>query len=589
MEIRTIADIFFKAVARNHDRVMLVRQAVGWVPISSQEMYRDVAGVVRLLASWGIGPGDRVALLSENRPEWAIADFATQLLGAAVVPIYATLTGEQTGYILRDSGARVLFVSSRSQFDKASAILSQTAVEKMVVMDDVETAHAVRMDRVMRDGATSADRELDARGRRVQQDDVATIIYTSGTTGRPKGVMLTHRNLTSNILCAEEGFDFKPGEAAISFLPLSHVTARHVDYILFHRGVTLAYCPFIERLPQALLEIQPAVFVGVPRVYEKIYAQVEAQAEKWPKRGIYQWALSVGRAHKSEILAGTEPSSLAWKLANKLVFSKIRHGMGGKARVFVSGGAPLGRELADWYATVGIRIHEGYGLTETSPVIAVNRPGVHKIGTVGKPLRNVEVRIAPDGEILVRGPSVFRQYWNRPEETSEAFVDGFFKTGDVGNVDEDGFLSVTDRKKDLIKTSGGKFIAPQPIENSLKLNALIGAAIVVGEKRKFPCVLIAPYFPLLQSWAQNNEVLCSSREELVGHAKVRALYEGIVENLNQSLARFERLKKVILVADEFSVADGTLTPSLKLRRRAIEERYQAMIDDVYAKAEQTAR
>jgi long-chain acyl-CoA synthetase len=589
MNIRTIADIFFQAVAREAERVMLVRQAVGWVPISSRELYRDVAGVARLLATWGVGPGDRVALLSENRPEWAIGDFATQLLGAVVVPIYATLTAEQTAYILRDSGARVLFVSSRSQFDKVFAILGQTAVEKMIVMDDVETAHAVRMDRVMREGPSAVDHELDSRGRSLQPDDVATIIYTSGTTGRPKGVMLTHGNLTSNILCAEEGFDFQPGESAISFLPLSHVTARHVDYIMFHRGVTLAYCPFIERLPQALLEIQPAVFVGVPRVYEKIYAQVEAEAAKWPKRAIYHWALAVGRRHKAEVLAGIEPRSPGWKLANRLVFSKIRRGMGGKARVFVSGGAPLGRELAEWYATVGIRIHEGYGLTETSPVIAVNTPHAHKIGTVGKPLRNVEVRIAPDGEILVRGPSVFRQYWNRPEETREAFVDGFFRTGDVGRLDGEGFLSVTDRKKDLIKTSGGKFIAPQPIENSLKLNALVGAAVVVGEKRKFPAVLIAPYFPLLQGWAQNNEVLCTSREELVAHPKVQALYEGIVEDLNKNLARFEKLKRVLLVPDEFSVADGTLTPSLKLRRRAIEEKYRALIDEVYAKAEQAAR
>ena len=305
----------------------------------------------------------------------------------------------------------------------------------------------------------------------------------------------------------------------------------------------------------------------------------------FPKRAIYRWALSVGRAHQPEILAGKRPTSLAWKLANKLVFSPVHAGMGGRAQVFISGGAPLGRELADWYATVGIRIHEGYGLTETSPVIAVNTPRAHKLGTVGKPLSNVEVRIAEDGEILVRGPSVFRGYWNRPEETEKAFLGDWFKTGDIGKIDEDGFLSVTDRKKDLIKTSGGKFIAPQPIENSLKLNALVGAAAILGEKRKFPAVIISPYFPLLEDWARTNRIAFSSRQELIAHPKVHALYEGIVGDANQNLARFEKLKKVLLVPDEFTSENGILTPTLKLRRRAIEDRYRPLIDAMYAQAE----
>jgi long-chain acyl-CoA synthetase len=268
-----------------------------------------------------------------------------------------------------------------------------------------------------------------------------------------------------------------------------------------------------------------------------------------------------------------------------LIYSKVRAGMGGRAQIFISGGAPLGHELAEWYADIGIRIHEGYGLTETSPVIAVNNPKNHRLGTVGKPLDNVEVKIAPDGEILVRGPSVFQGYWNKPKETAEAFADGWFKTGDIGQLDGDGFLSVTDRKKDLIKTSGGKFVAPQPLESSLKHNPLIAEAVVLGDKRKFPAVLIAPSFPLLEDWARSKQVVFYSREELCRDAKVCALYEGMVDELNRDLARYEKLKRVLVIAEEFSAENGTLTTSMKLRRHAVVERYSKQIDEMYAKAE----
>src|SRR5208283_4879740 len=296
-----------------------------------------------------------------------------------------------------------------------------------------------------------------------------------------------------------------------------------------------------------------------------------------------------GQAYRAEILEDRQPTSLSWKIANRLVFSKIRAGMGGKAVEFLSGGAPLGRELAEWFADIGIRIHEGYGLTETSPVIAVNTPTANKLGTVGKPLSNLEVRVADDGEVLVRGPSVFKGYWNRPDETREAFVDGWFKTGDIGHVDADGFLSITDRKKDLIKTSGGKFIAPQPIENSLKLNPLIGTVVVLGDRRKFPAVLIAPHFPVLEDWARTNKVAFGSHEELVANPRVQALYESIVEEANTNLARFERLKRVVVIPEELSAADGTLTHTFKVRRRGIEARYHKLIDDMYAKAEAEGR
>jgi long-chain acyl-CoA synthetase len=589
MSLRTLNDVFLAVVERQNSNVMLQRVGSEWVPISSETLRERVLAVSGALRRWGVGKGDRVAILSENRPEWTIADFAALLIGAVTVPIYATLTAEQTAYILSDSGARVIFLSSGAQLQKVLSIRGQTALEKLVVMDAVEGGDAVRMADFESGGWANRDAEheaLQASAGAVAPDDLATIIYTSGTTGTPKGVMLTHGNMASNLNCSLAEFPVQPGDVSISFLPLSHVTARHVDFALLYRGVTLAHLALVNQLPQVLLEVKPTFFVAVPRVYEKIHFQTEQKAQGFPNSTFYHWALSVGKEHRAEVLAGHKPTSRSWKLADRLLYSKVRAGLGGRLEIFISGGAPLGRELAEWYAAIGIRIHEGYGLTETSPVIAVNTPQAHKIGTVGKPLPNIEVRIAEDGEVLVRGPSVFKQYWNKPKETQEAFVDGWFKTGDIGNLDADGFLSITDRKKDLIKTSGGKFIAPQPIENSLKHNVLIAEAVVLGEKRKFPSVLIAPNFTLLEEWARGRELAFASRQDLVAHPEVRALYEGIVEDLNRNLARYEKLKRVLLVADEFSAENGTLTASMKLRRQVVAVRYRQQIEEMYEQAEE---
>jgi long-chain acyl-CoA synthetase len=590
MSLRTLNDVFLAVVERQHDKVMLQRLGDEWVPISSRTLRERVMAVCGVLLRWGVSKGDRVAILSENRPEWTIADFASLLIGAVTVPIYATLTAEQTAYVLRDSGARVVFLSNETQLQKILSIRGQTALEKLVVMDTIEGADAVRMAEIESDGRANhhaglEDQTLEATARAVSPDDLATIIYTSGTTGTPKGVMLTHDNMASNLKCSLAEFPVRLGDVSISFLPLSHVTARHVDFALLYRGVTLVHLALVTQLPRALLEVKPTFFVAVPRVYEKVHFQTEQKAQGFPNSTFYKWALSVGKENQAEVLAGQKPTSKAWRLADRLLYSKVRAGLGGRIEVFISGGAPLGRELAEWYAAIGIRIHEGYGLTETSPVIAVNTPQTHKIGTVGKPLTNLEVRIAEDGEVLVRGPSVFKQYWNKPKETQDAFVDGWFKTGDIGNLDAEGFLSITDRKKDLIKTSGGKFIAPQPIENSLKHNALIAEAVVLGEKRKFPSVLIAPNFPVLEDWARSYELPFASRQELVARPEVRALYEGIVDELNRNLARFEKLKRVLLVADEFSAENGTLTASMKLRRRVVAERYRKQIEEMYEQAE----
>lgn len=582
MSIHTLNDIFFAIASRDQPRCMLRRTDAGWQPISSRDFASKVSAVAQALQSWQISRGDRVAILSENRHEWAVADFACMLLGAVVVPIYTTLTPEQTAYILSDSGARAIFISSQKHLEKVLSILQTTDVEKVAVMDDITDPHAVKMSVLMQ---LPGDPQLETMGRAAQPEHLATIIYTSGTTGTPKGVMLTHGNMASNINYALREFGFGEGMSCVSFLPLSHVTARSVDLGLLYSGVTLAHLPQIDQLPQALREVRPNILLSVPRVYEKIHSQVELNAAKFPKKEIYRWAMRRGHSHQGEILAGKTPQSPSWKLANKLVFSKVRAGIGGRVEFFISGGAPLGRELAEWYADIGIRIHEGYGLTETSPVIAVNTPNAHRVGSVGKPLGNIEVRIAEDGEILVRGPSVFAAYWNKPQETREAFVDDWFKTGDIGRIDEDGFLYVTDRKKDLLKTSGGKFIAPQPIESSFKHYPWIAEAIVIGDKRKFPAVLIIPNFPAVETYARMEGLAFSTRHELIAIPEVHAHYADIVRSVNEDLAQFERLKKFRLVPEELSSANGTLTASMKIRRRAIEEHFKHEIDEMYAEGE----
>jgi len=592
----TLAEIFAGIMARNSLQPLMFKKAGRWTSISTAKFYSMTAGVAAALRNAGVSKGDRIAIISENRPEWTIADFAIALSGSVVVPMFPTLSADQTKFLLQDSGARVVFVSTKKQLKKILSITGETGIRKIVMMDQLESepdggrrtsndpvnVSIVSMREIMERG-TWPDPEFESVASRIAPADLASIIYTSGTTGVPKGVMLTHENLATNIAFSLREYAVGPGDISLSFLPLSHITARHVDFAVLYRGGTLAYVSSIDQLPAALKEIQPTFLVAVPRVYEKIHVQLEVKTKNFPAKWIYAWAKAVGTSHKKTILVGAVPRSLNWKLANRLIYSKLRSAMCARVKVFISGGAPLGYNLADWYATMGIRIHEGYGLTETSPVIAVNTPGAHKIGTVGKPLGNVEVRIADDGEILVRGPSIFQSYWKRPEETAAAFEDGWFKTGDVGNLDADGFLSVTDRKKDLIKTSGGKFIAPQPIENSLKHNSLVSEAVVFGDQRKSAGVLIAPNFPVLEKWASENNVPFASRQELVEDPKVRALYQSVVNQVNAKLADFEKLRKVFLIPEELRVEDGMLTASMKLRRRIVEDKYKHLMEKPVAK------
>ena len=581
METRTLVDVFFASVAHDVQRHVMFKRGSDWQIISSRQLYGYVAKLARTLREWGIQKGDRVAILSENRPEWMIADFACVSSGIIDVPIYATLTAEQTLYLLQNSRARVVFVSTLEQLRKVQAIQPKTSVEKIVVMDDVAEVNVIPLWQLINGASTEADHDFDELAHQIKPEDLATLIYTSGTTGTSKGVMLSHGNLTACAIMASKQAEWEPGDVYLSFLPLSHVTARHVDYVCYLDGVTIVYCAVFDQLPQMLQEAKPTIIVAVPRVYEKVRGEAERRAGQGLKRKIFDWAVRVGEKHKAEIARGETPTSLAWKIANRLVFDKIRNGFGGRSRAYFSGGAPLGKDMAEWFCSVGIPIMEGYGLTETSPTLSVNRRGAFKIGSVGKVNDGLQLKIADDGEILVKGPTVFQGYWEMPEETRNSFVDGWFKTGDIGELDSEGFLSITDRKKDLIKTSGGKFIAPQPIENALKSNVLIAQAAVIGDKRKYASVILSPHFPLLEDWARANGVAFSSRQELVGAAKVRELYKGIVEDLNKKLAQFETIKKIVVVPDEFTVATGEITPTLKLKRRVIETKYKQQIDELY--------
>lgn len=588
LDLKTINDIFFTIASSNRDRVMVFENAAGqWESISTTQMYQRVRALGEALVSWGIAKGDRIALLSENRWEWAITDFAVLAIGAVDVPIYPTLTAGQISELLNDSGCRIAVVSTQAQFEKVAAIRYQTKLEYIVVMDDLKVPGAVTFSSLMENSESigkQRDPAFDRRAYDVQPPDLATIIYTSGTTGEPKGVMLTHGNIASNVSISTDPFGFDTSDSWISFLPLSHITARHLDYALSCRGATAAYCSNFERLPETMTSFRPTVFVAVPRVYEKIRQEVERRAALSPiKEKLLHWALKTGRRSREAVLQGAVPGSPMWKIANAIVFNKVKHAFGGKVRYYVSGGAPLGLDTAEWFADAGIRILEGYGLTETSPLIGVNTPLDYRIGSVGKTVPNIECRIAEDGELLVRGPSIFVGYWQKPQGTAESF-DGehWFRTGDIAHFDADGFLYVTDRKKELLKTSGGKMIAPQPIENKLKANMLVAHAALVGDRHKFASVLIAPNFAVLEEWAKSNGIESQNWKDLVAQPKVLEKYQAVIDEVNSTLANFETIKRFQLVAEEWTIYSGEMTPSLKLKRRVIAERYAREIAAFYA-------
>jgi long-chain acyl-CoA synthetase len=586
--ITTLNDLFRRVAAAADPRAVLWQDEFGhWQPISSDQIYQRVRSLAQALLGWGVQKGDRIALISENRWEWAITDFATLAIGAADVPIYPTLTGEQVAALVADAGCRIAVVSTRQQYDKLNAVRGQTQLERIVMMDSGAPEGAIAFNSLLAGAdAPGSERDpvFDALVRSVEPKDLATLIYTSGTTGEPKGVSLTHGNIAANQSYAAADFNFNTTDACISFLPLSHITARALDYVMYYSGAQVAYCSQFDKLPQAMREIRPTVLVGVPRVYEKIRQEVERRAALSPvKKRILAWAVKLGAGHRDAVYDGRQPSSPMWKLARKLAYSKVHEAFGGRVRIFVSGGAPLGIDTAKWFASVGIALWEGYGLTETSPVIALNTPLNHRMGAAGMPLPNLELKLAEDGELLVRGLSVFAGYWHKPDANAECFdKEGYFRTGDIGHLDADGFLFITDRKKELLKTSGGKLVAPQPIENKLKNSLMVAQAVLVGDKHKFISALLSPNFPALEEWAKHHGIEAKSRAELVADSRVIALYGDIVREVNGSLANFETLKRFRVVAEEWAQDSGELTPSMKLKRRVITERYAAVIDALYA-------
>jgi len=592
--ISTINDLFFRiAEARNPRAVLWQNASDEWHPLSSDQIYQRVRALATALLRLGVKKGDRVALISENRWEWAVSDFAVLAIGAADVPIYPTLTGEQVAELLRDAGCRVAIVSSQMQFEKLEAVRGRMHLEHIVMMDSPAPGGALALSSLIAGAdelGAERDPVFDALAHSVEPRDLATLIYTSGTTGEPKGVALTHGSIAANQNVAAADFDFNPSDACISFLPLSHVTARALDYVMYHCGAQVAYCSHFERLPQAMLQVRPTVIVGVPRVFEKIRQAVEQKAGQSPiKKRLLAWAVRLGSSHIDTVYDGRHPKALLWKLAARLVYAKVRAAFGGRVRVFVSGGAPLGIDTARWFASVGIALWEGYGLTETSPVISLNTPIRHRMGSAGMPLSNVELKLAEDGELLVRGPSVFSGYWHKPAATAECIDShGWFRTGDIAHIDAEGFLYITDRKKELLKTSGGKLVAPQPIENKMKNSVLVANVALVGDRHKFISALIAPNFAALEEWGRHHGIHVKSRAELVSDPRCVELYGQIVHEVNGSLANFESIKRYRLVADEWTQDTGELTPSMKLKRRVLTARYAAVIAELYAD-EATAR
>ncbi len=590
----TLNRLFFDAVDKfDRPDALQVKVRGVYTPISHRTVAERVRRVALGLSELGISAGSRVAILSENRPEWAIADYGCLTAGITDVPIYSTLPAEQITYLLIDSGVRAIFVSTANQAAKIAQIRKDAPALEFVISFDGPAVEGVDM--------TLA--ELEARGAAVETpariaayraaalevvpDDVATLIYTSGTTGKPKGVMLTHDNFHSNVSAATHAVPFKGQDTSLSFLPLSHVLERMAGhYLMWCTGTSIAYAESMDTVADDLVLVKPSLAISVPRLYEKIYARVmdSALSGGGVKRSIFLWARGVGEQWADEKLAGREPGgliALKYRVADRLVFSKLRERTGGRLRYFVSGGAPLSPEINKFFYAAGLVILEGYGLTETSPVIAVNTPDAFRIGTVGRPLDGVEVRIAADGEILTRGPHVMLGYFQHPEATAETIdSDGWLHTGDIGELHE-GFLSITDRKKDIIVTSGGKNIAPQPIENQLKTNKFISEAVMLGDRRRFPALLVVPNFDQLEKWASYKQLTWASRAELIALPAVQAKVEREVESTLSGLAHFELPKKIALLPEEFSLERGELTPTLKVKRRVVDRVYKDLIDSLY--------
>ena len=595
MEIRTLCDILTQLEARFRKPALLRYKSGGtWRDISTDEFVSTVRSLSLGLASIGARRGDRVAILSENRPEWTALDHAALNLGGVIVPIYATLLTDQIRYILDNSQTRVLVVSTAAQMEKVRPILSSLPeLQRLVILDPPAGAlppRTLAWPELLREGESAhrADpRRFEAARSALTPGDLASILYTSGTTGDPKGVMLTHGNFASNVSATLQIIPFSERDVTLSFLPLTHVFERMVEFAYLSAGATIAYAESIDAVPQNLLDIRPTVMASVPRLFEKVNARILDTVRASPKirRAIFALALAVGKRQAHAMLAGRRaalPVHWLHPLTDHLVFTKVRARLGGRQRFFISGGAPLSPEIAEFFYAAGIRILEGYGLTETSPVVSVNTLDRTRLGTVGPVLPGVEVRIAGDGEILVRGPNLMKGYFRNDEATRESIVDGWFHTGDIGLLDPDGFLKITDRKKEILKTSGGKMVAPQPIENLLKTDRFISQAVLIGDRRKFISALIVPDLALLESYARHKQIAYKRVEDLLEDPRVLDLYRRRIEAKMAGLPSYETVKKFRLLPRELTPEAGELTPTLKIKRRVIEQKYRDLIESMYA-------
>ena len=564
------------------------------VGLSSQELFQRVRDLALGLGALGMEPGDRVALVSESRPEWILSDLAVLVGGGVTVPIYPTLSSAQARYILQDCGARLAIVSTKLQLEKVQEIRHLLpALEAVVVMDpaavqasvlalsDLEARGHERMT-----GEWGAAKAFRDRAREVKPDDLATIVYTSGTTGEPKGVMLTHGALVSNLRSAARVLDLGHEDVALSFLPLSHAFERMGAFVYLLTGVQMIFAESFDTIGRDVSMVRPTVLTGVPRVYEKMQARIleKGRANRPAKVALFQWAIGVADRRGRAMLTGRPIGPLLAAqvaVADRLVFSKIRAGVGGRLRYVVSGSAPLPPAIAQFFQGLGVPIIEGYGLTETAPILTVNPPHAPRLGTVGRAMPGIEVRIAADGEILARGPNLMTGYYNKPEASAAVLRDGWFHTGDIGTLDADGYLTITDRKKDLLVTSGGKKIAPQPIESILRRSPLVAETMVLGDRRRYAAALIVPDFAMLEKRLKELGRPPGEPAELVVRQDVVDLYQEIIDALNHELSQFERIKRIALLPEVFSVESGELTPTLKVKRKVVEERWRQKIEQLY--------
>jgi len=597
-EPRTLAELFLKAFTDfNRADALNYKKDGAWHRISSTEMISRIENIALGLYSIGLRKGDRIALLAANSPEWTLVDAGCQFAGIVDAPVYTTLAPNSVRYIIKDSGAKIFFLENKETFQRVKEILPEcSTLEKLVFFDftDVTAENATSLEELEKTGEKlKAEKPhlINELIKAVEPSDVATLIYTSGTTGEPKGVMLTHANLISNALNTGAEFSFTSKDKPLSVLPLSHVFERSGMYVYILNGTAVYYAESIEKAADNSREVAPTIFVGVPRIFEKVYAsaKVKAAQESQVKETVFDWAIEVAkeyalRTEKKQLI----PRLLAvqYSIADRLVFSKLRDFFGGKLRVCITGGAALSDDIYLIFTGAGISILQGYGLTETSPVVTTNTLLNKRLGTVGKPIRNVEVRIAADGEIEVSGPNVMLGYYKKAEATEEAFTaDGWFRTGDIGKLDEDGFLIITDRKKELFKTSGGKYIAPAPIELMIKASRFVSQVVLIGNERKFPAALVVPNFEQLTNYARIKSLEIKSPAEFCAHPRIVDLIERQIAELSKNLSHYEKVKKVALLENELTVDNGELTPTLKVKRRVVDEKYRAVIEKIYADAE----